>query len=180
VEVDGVGAVGGDFVDIEIERALGGDDEALDAGFLERFAAGDAENVLIAIAMAAELEPAAELAMMMQQDPGAIGIDDKGAAGEVGGEGGALEAARGAVKQGKHAVAGGLFIAPPGEIHPGQQRAQLPASHGTPLRCPAHRQFVPFEPNPVEFLHQPVRVVVGYIHEALAREEMDGADGGFR
>ena len=74
VEMGGVRTAGGDFVDIEIEGAVGGDDEAGDAGFLEGLAAGDAEDVLVAIAMAAELEPAVEVAMVMEEDAGAVGL----------------------------------------------------------------------------------------------------------
>ena len=76
MEVGRVGAVGGDLVDVEIEGALGGYDKALDAGLLEGLAAGDTENVFIAIAVAAELEPAVEFAMVMKEDAGAVEVDN--------------------------------------------------------------------------------------------------------
>jgi hypothetical protein len=116
VEVDGLVSAGRDLVDIEIEGAGGGYDEAGDAGFLEGFAPSDAEDVRVAIAMAAELEPAVELAMVVKEGAAAIGIYDEGAAGEVGGEGGAEEAIRGAVQEREHAVADGDFPGAGGEI----------------------------------------------------------------
>jgi len=129
VEMGGVRAAGGDLVDIEIEGAGGGHDEAGDAGFLEGLAAGYAEDVLIAIAMAAELEPAVKIAMMVEEDAGAVGIDDKGAAGEVGGKEVALETGRGGIEEGEHAVAGGDFLRARGEVEGEELSAEGGAGH---------------------------------------------------
>ncbi len=48
-------AVRGNLVDIEIEWSVGGDDQPGEAGFLFGFTARDAEDVFVAVAMAAEL-----------------------------------------------------------------------------------------------------------------------------
>ena len=97
----------GNGMDIEVERFAGGEDEAVDAGFLGRFPAGDADDVFVAVAVAAKLEPAIEIAMVMEEGAAAIRADDEGAAGEMAGKAGAEEAIFAAVEELDHAVSKG-------------------------------------------------------------------------
>ena len=86
MEMFRLGTVGGDFVDIEVDGDLRSDTESPNPGFLQGLPAGDTEHILVSVAVAAELKPAVELAMVMKHDARAIGIDNEGTAGEVGGE----------------------------------------------------------------------------------------------
>jgi len=67
----------------------------------------------------AELQPAVQLAMMMEKHTRAVGIHHQPAAGEVPREGSTLETRRGAAQQGYHPLARGLFFGTVGEIELG-------------------------------------------------------------
>ena len=65
---------GRDLVYIEIERTGCSDNQSFDAALLERLPLRDPQHVFITIAVAAELQPAVQLPVMMQQGARAIGI----------------------------------------------------------------------------------------------------------
>ncbi len=130
VPVGGLGAVGGDLVEVEIEGTGGGEDQAFEPGFFARFTRGDGGDIRVAIAMAAELQPAVELPVMVEERAGAIGADHEGTPREVGGEAGAEEAVRRGIEEGEHAVAGRLFVGPFGEIEGGELLAEFGSGHG--------------------------------------------------
>ncbi len=66
VKVRGLRPVRGNRVDIQIERLLENRTQVHDARFLQRLAASHAQDIFIAVAMSAKLQPAVDLAVMMQ------------------------------------------------------------------------------------------------------------------
>ena len=66
--------------------------EAGHARFLAGFAEGDFVDVPLAVGVAAELQPAVELAVMREQAAAAVGREDPGGAGDVARPAGAVEA----------------------------------------------------------------------------------------
>ena len=132
--------LGGDLVDVEIEGPRGCHNETVDAGFFQCFATGDAENVLIAVAMAAELKPFVQLAVMMEEGAGTVGADYQCAAGEMGGEGIAAEAAGRRIEEADHLLAEGFLDEALGEVERGELGAKFGTIHGgvvkwVELRC---------------------------------------------
>lgn len=92
VEMIGDVAAGGDGVDVEVEDILRDGSNVVDAGFLDGFLQGDVENVGVAVAVTAELEPFIEFAVMREQNAAVGFVDEPGGAGDVAGEMGAFEA----------------------------------------------------------------------------------------
>ena len=96
VEMRGFVTAGWDGVDIEVEWELAVRSREQvkvgQAGFLLGFALRHLERVGIAVGVAAELEPALQLAVMGEEHRAAVGRDDPRGAGDVAGEAGALEA----------------------------------------------------------------------------------------
>ena len=62
---------GGDHVDVEVDRSTR-DQRGLDAALLDRLARRDTPRVALAVAVATELEPEAELAVVVEEDPLAV------------------------------------------------------------------------------------------------------------
>ncbi|HEX4083367.1 MAG TPA: hypothetical protein VHY22_00545 [Chthoniobacteraceae bacterium] len=133
MKVGGIAAVGGDGMDIEIERTLGGEDKALDARFLQGLPPGHAQDIVIPIAMAAKLHPAIELPVMMKEGLRSVRIYHHAAAGEMSGKGGALETGWRPVEQGDHFFPGLNLPGTVREIESFQLRAEGFAVHGTHL-----------------------------------------------
>ena len=84
-----LGAARGNAVAVEVEDVRL-DDEVAQARFLFRLAQAHAREIDVAIGVAAQLQPAAELAVMREQCARARGIDQPCAAGEVADREGAL------------------------------------------------------------------------------------------
>ena len=97
-------------MNIEIERARRRHDQPANAGFLQRLALCDSQDVFVAIAMAAKLQPAVELPMVMQQCAGAICAHHQRAPGEVRRKCGAREAIAAAFEQLDHLLADRLLV----------------------------------------------------------------------
>ena len=132
MEMLGLRGARGDGMDVEVEGPGGGEDETCDARFLEGLALCDREDVLLAIAMAAELHPAVEIAVVMQERALSVGAEYKGASGEVRGERGAQKTAGLGVEQGDHAFAQREFVGTLGEVECGELGTELDAvRHGS-------------------------------------------------
>ena len=89
---------GRDFVDVDVERHHDAVDrhdvEPREARFFAGFAEGDFFDVPLAVGVAAELQPAIELAVVGEQRAAAIGRENPGGARDVAGPAGAVEAIR--------------------------------------------------------------------------------------
>ncbi len=86
VEVGGIGFSGGDFVDVEIEDVIGGEGEVEKAGLFSCFAKGGGTGIGEAIAVAAGLDPDAELFVVGEEGALVGCVEDEGGAGDVAGD----------------------------------------------------------------------------------------------
>ena len=123
------GGPGRDFVDVQVKRHGGEDFQTFDAAFFKGFAPGDAQDVFVAVGMAAELHPAVELPVMVEEDLLAVGAQDEGAAGKVGGEGGPVKTVGGGIRKLQHPLPEGLFLGAPGEVEVGKQGSKWGPGH---------------------------------------------------
>ena len=95
-ELAGCVVAGRDLVHVDVERHQHAVDrheiERGHARFFAGFAEGDFFDVPLAVGVAAELQPAVELAVMREQAAAAVGREDPGGARDVAGPAGAVEA----------------------------------------------------------------------------------------
>ena len=129
-----VGVVAGwDFMHVQVERhhhALNGDEvESRQARFLAGFAERHFFDVPLAIGVAAELQPAAQLAMVREQAAAAIGREDPGRRRDVPGPAGALETIGPAIHERADPIDNGRLTRK-GVAVAGQHVKQRPAVHG--------------------------------------------------
>jgi len=80
-----LGCAAGIKMDVEIENLIADRTDGRDAGLLACFADRDREHVGIGVAVAAELNPFVQLAVVRQQDAPARGIEQPSRAGDMAG-----------------------------------------------------------------------------------------------
>jgi len=83
VQMLGLGAAGGNYVDVDIKDCLGNRTDALQTRLLPRFPQRDAQDVGIAIGVPAGLQPLVQLPVMGQEGMAPTCIHDPGGTGDM-------------------------------------------------------------------------------------------------
>ncbi len=120
-----------DHVNVEIERARGGEDESLDTGFLEGLALGNREHILFPVAMPPERQPLIEFTVMMKEGLRSVRTHQHYASREVSGKGRAQEALLRRVEKPDHLGPERYLVQSFRKIESLQGRAEEGTIHGT-------------------------------------------------
>jgi len=74
---------GGDAVDVDVEDAVDDELQIIETGLLAPLAQRRHQRRLVALGMAAHLQPAAEAAVVMEEESVPVEVDDEAAGGDV-------------------------------------------------------------------------------------------------